>query len=489
MAYKCLRDWLETVELRGELKRISGASADLEMSGIAEIICRGGKDPKPLLLFDDIPGYPGGYRTLFGLFGSPWRIASGLGLPEDRIDRMSLVRNWTKRFKDLPLIPPKMVSSGPVQTNSLTGLQVDLEKLPAPRFHELDGGRYLGTCHAVIQRDPDTGWVNAGAYRIMLVDRNRLALHAIEGKHGSIIMNKKYFARGQVMPVAIALGIDPAWWWMSTGRAPWGVSEYDYVGGIKGQAEEVINGPYTKLPLPAHAEVVIEGECHPGDLVDEGPFGEWNGYYGNLGVLPVPEPVVRVKAIYHRDNPILTCSQMSVPPHDSTLMMAVSWAADMWASLETLGIPGVKGVWGHEAGCAKLFNVVSIEQLYSGHSREVGLIISQRPNVGKYTVVVEDDIDPSNLEEVVWAITTRAMPKDSIQILERCRSGSSDTTIPVKEKKQYQIAPKPLYSSRVVIDACRPLESKNEWYPIAGISPQLREQIFEKWKDVLSGVV
>jgi 4-hydroxy-3-polyprenylbenzoate decarboxylase len=134
-----------------------------------------------------------------------WRIAKTLGLPEDQIDRVSLLKNWRAKVRALRLIPPKVVASSPLQANLLTGDQVDLLKFPAPRFHELDRSRYIGTGVAVIQKDPDTGWVNVGTYRIMVVDHNRLTFHVVEGQHGSIIMNEKYFARGQVMPVAISV--------------------------------------------------------------------------------------------------------------------------------------------------------------------------------------------------------------------------------------------------------------------------------------------
>lgn len=279
MPYKDLREWLELVEKRGEVKHISGASWDLEMSGISELIHGPeSKGPKPALLFDDIPGYPKGYRTLFGHMSSAWRIALTLGLPQDQIDGLSLARNWRDKAKGLRLIPPKFVDHAPVQANSLSGDEIDVLRFPSPRFHEQDTGRYFGTGHTVIQKDPDSGWINLGTYRVMVVDRDRVALHIIEGRHGSIIMNKKYFAKGQVMPVAVATGLDPALWMASCKpMTAWGVSEYDYAGGIKGEAIEVIKGPYTGLPLPARAEIVIEGECHPGELVDEGPFGEWHG--------------------------------------------------------------------------------------------------------------------------------------------------------------------------------------------------------------------
>ncbi len=481
-----LRDWLAAAETRGEVKHISGVNWDLEMSGIAELLQAEGQERRPVLVFDDIPGYPKGYRTLFSLLASTWRIAKTLGLPEDNLDRISLVRNWRKKSKELRLIPPKVVASGPVQANSVTGDQVDLLQFPSPRFHELDRCRYIGTCHAVIQKDPDTGWVNLGAYRVMVVGRDRLALHIVEGQHGSVIMHRKYFARGNAMPVAIAIGIDPVLWWTSCrALTSWGVSEYDYAGGIKGEPLEVVEGPYTGLPIPARAEIVIEGECHPGDLVDEGPFGEWCGYYANLGLSTVPEPVVHVKAVHYRDDPILTCAHPVVPPHDAGgLAGAIANSVAVWNRLEAAGIPGIKGVWCYsEAAGATLFNVISIEQMYAGHARDVGLVASYDP-FGRYTVVVEEDIDPSKLEEVIWAIVSRNMPDRAVEILHHCSSKSSDPAIPPSEKRKYKLAPKPLLSSRAIIDACRPLEWKDEWYPVARMSTELRARIVQKLKSI-----
>jgi len=371
--------------------------------------------------------------------------------------------------------------------NTDTGEQINVLKFPVPRFHELDRSQYFGTSHAVIQKDPDTGWVNLGTYRIMVVARNRLALHAVPGKHGNIIEYEKYFAQGKVMPVAIATGLDPVLWWLSCQRdTPWGVSEYEAAGGIKGKPIEVIEGQYTGLPLPAHAEIVVEGECHPGEFVDEGPFGEWHGYYANRGLETVPEPLIRVKAVHHRNDPILTCAQPAAPPSDIHLMLSVADSVAIRRRLESFGIPGVKGVWARYTGSGGLFNVISIEQLYSGHSRQVGLIASQYPSeMGAYTVVVEEDIDPSNLDQVLWAMVTRTLLDRSIQIIPNCHTYNGHSAIPLAEKRATD-KPKPLTAARVVIDACRDLSWKEDWYPIARISPELRTQIIEKWKSILS---
>jgi UbiD family decarboxylase len=490
MSHTDLRDWLKEVEDNGQLKCIDGAGWDLEMGSIVELIYREGKDPKPTILFDEIPSYPKGYRTLFGMLGSTWRIVRTLGLPEDRIDCLGITDNWYKKARNLRPLPPKFVNSGPVMENTITGDQIDVLKFPVPRFHELDRNRYLGTSHAVIQRDPDDGWVNLGTYRVMVVDRNRLALHATPGKHGNILTYEKYFGRGKVMPIAIAIGLDPVLWWLSCQTdTPWGVSEYDAAGGIKGEPIEVIKGPYTGLPIPARAEIVVEGECHPGEFVDEGPFGEWHGYYANRGLATVPEPVIRVKAVYHRNNPILTCSQPAVPPHTFTLMLAVADSVAIRRRLEAFGIPGIQAIWAHYTGSGGLFNVISIKQLYSGHARQVGLIASQySAEMAAYTIVVEEDIDPSNLDQVLWAMVTRSRLDRAIQVLPHCHTNNVHPAIPPGEKRSTERG-KPLTAARVVIDACRDLSWKEDWYPIARISPELRMKITEKWKSVLSGLI
>lgn len=479
--YRDLRYWLSRFEECGELKRVEGISCDLEMSGIWEILAREAKIAVPAVLFDDIPGYPRGHRTLFGLLASPSRLALCLGVPAGRGSRLSLLKSWRSKMRSLSPLPPTVVATGPVKAHLLMGDEVDLFRFPAPRFHELDGGRYIGTCHGVIIQDPDSGWVNVGTYRVMVVDRQRLALHMVETQQGRLLWDKMYKKHQRAMPVAIAIGMEPALWFASSVRLPWGASEYDYAGGIQGEPIEVMPGPCTGLPIPAHAEIVIEGECLPGDLADEGPFGESLGYYANLGLSSVPEPAIRVKGIMFRDDPILTCAHPSKPPHDYVLIGNILRAARIWEVLETSGIPGVAGVWCHEIAGGALFTVISIQQLYAGQSKQAGLIASQLSNSGRYTVVVDDDIDPSNLNDVIWALATRSDPARSIEILRHCPTTSADPIVSPEEKRKTKLAPKPLYSSRAVVDACRPFEWKDEFYPVVQVSDELRRQLLDKW--------
>ncbi|MFQ5852843.1 MAG: UbiD family decarboxylase [Candidatus Binatia bacterium] len=485
MAYRDLREWLDLTAGQGELKSINGVDWNLEMAGLAELACRESKGPAPAVLFDEIKGYPKGFRALFNQLASPKRLCLTLGLPPSDGGKLDLVRACLEKIHNLTPVAPTTVESGPVLENVESGDQVDILKFPVPQQHELDGGRYIGTGHAVITKDPETGWVNLGTYRCMVFGRDTFGLHISPGRHGRIMRDDFYFARGQPMKVAIMIGADPVLWLASFNEVPWGISEYDYAGGLKGKPIELIEGPYTKLPIPAFAEIAIEGECYPGELQPEGPFGEWAGYYANCGLKPVPEPVVHVKTVLHRNNPILTCSHPAKPPQDVGLVQSVFRSATMWDELEKAGIPGIQGVWMHEVGGGRLFNVVAIRQLYPGHARQVGLMASQCRTgvyVGRYTVVVDGDIDPTDLGDVVWAIATRTDPERSIEITRRGRSSSADPAIsPDKKEKGHN--PTDTFTSKAVIDACWPYEWKDRAYPVAQLSQDLRNTLIQKWGD------
>ncbi len=481
MDFHDLRQWLTMVARDGELKRIRGASPELEMAAITDIVYHEARQSAPALLFEDIPGYPD-HRSLFGMLSSPRRVARALCLPlRTSSTRLELVRAWKDRAQGIKLTPPVSVRSGPILDNVMTGSKIDLSIFPSPRVHELDGGRYLATDHAVITRDPESDWINLGTYRCMLVDRRRLALHMLENQHGRIIY-QKYQARRTPMPVAIAIGMEPGLHFAAGIRVPEGISEYDFTGGILGRPVTVIKGAYTGLPLPATAEIVVEGECLPGELTDEGPFGEWHGYYANRGLETIPEPVVRARAVYYRDHPILTCSSPGLPPNTNSLLFSMGRAAGVWTALDRAGIPGVKGVWAPEELGSLLFTVISIEQRYFGHSMEAARIASDASRgSARYIVMVDEDIDPSDLKQVMWAVATRTSPDRSITVLKDCPSTSADPAIPLSTKKRQGL----LRASRAIIDACRPYGQKAEWYPMARAGATLEHRVRRKWRTLL----
>jgi len=490
-AYKDLRDWIEILRQKGEVAEVRGASWDLQIGALIEIACRESKGYAPAILFRDIPGYPADRRVLGALLSSPKRLALTLGLADEISDKQEMVKACRQKLATMKLIPPVMVNKGPVAENVLEGPKANLLSFPAPRHHELDGGRYIGTAHCVITRDPDDGWVNLGTYRCMVLGPDKFALHMSPGRDGRIMRDDKYFARNQPMPVAIAIGVDPALWLASISEVHWGTSEYDYAGGIKGQAMEIMPGPRTGLPVPASAEIVIEGMCHPGEMEPEGPFGEWAGYYANRGLLPVPEPVVHVTGVMHRNDPILTCAHPAKPANDSSFPESAFRSATMWDELENAGVPGIRGVWCHEMGGARIFSVVSIKQQYAGHSRQAGMIASQCRSgvyIGRYTIVVDDDIDPSNLAEVIWAVSTRSNPERSIEITRWTRSTSADPAVSPFLKDQ-DSNPSDLYTSKAIIDACWPYEWRKRAYPVVQVSKGLRKEISDKFSDVLANII
>ena len=487
--HRDLREWLEQADKLGELKRVRGAHWDLEMGGLAEIVAREAKEVAPALLFDEIPGFPRGHRALFGQLDSVRRLALTLGLSLERPDRNSCVRACRDKLAALELQPRRLVERGKVEENFKQGDQIDLFQFPLPRHHEKDGGRYFGTAHCVITQDPDTGWVNLGTYRCMVMGKNTVGLHMSPGRHGRT-MRDKYFERSQPFKVAIAVGVDPALFLSSTMAVPAGVSEYEFAGGLKGSPIEVVEGPYTKLPIPAHAEIVIEGECLPGETQEEGPFGEWAGYYANNGLTPVREPVVHVKTLFHRNDPILTCAQPARPP-GYNFAFCVFRSAMIWDEIEKAGVPDVRGVWCHEIGGSRLFNVVAIKQRYPGHSRQAGMIASQCGSgvyIGRYTVVVDDDIDVTNLGDAIWAMATRADPERAIEIIRRCRSSSADPAVPPDQKASGD-NPSAVFTSKAVIDACWPYEWKDRAYPVVEVSPELRSRLLSKWAEEFKDII
>lgn len=470
-----LRGWIAAVDEIGELKRIDGADWNIELGAITEMGHHRGEQSHALL-FDNIKGYPQGYRVLSNTLNTTKRLAVTLGMPTN-YTRLEFVKNIKDRITKVNYIKPQVVNNGPVLENVLTGKDINMWKFPTPKWHELDGGRYIGTGSVDITRDPDEGWVNLGTYRVMVHDEDTLGFYISPGKHGRI-MREKYFAKGQVCKVAVSFGQDPLIFLAGGVEVPRGISEYEWVGGMQGSPVQVIEGEYTGLPIPASSEVVIEGDAVPGEERDEGPFGEWTGYYASARR---PEPIIKVKRLYHRNNPILLGAPPSRPPCEFNFMRCFVRSALLWQQLEAAGIPDVRGVWCHEAGGSRLLNVISIKQRYTGHARQAGMVASYchvGAYLGRYTIVVDDDIDPTNTNDVLWALSTRSDPEQDIEIIRRSWSGPLDPMIRKSDKKRH--------ASRAVIDCCRPYEWIDEFPPVAESSAEVRRAVEAKWGKILA---
>ena len=474
--YLGLREWLEQIDRWGQLRTVHGANAEEDIGAATDVLQH--HDGAPAVLFDQVPGYDPSYRVLCNSLGSIDRIALTLGLPSGQT-RLQTCEAWRQKIRDLQPLPPVEVNDGPVFENVVRGDDIDLTRFPAPKWHPDDGGRYIGTGSFDITRDPDDGWVNLGTYRVMVHDARRLGYYISPGKHGRL-QRQKYFDRGERCPVVMVFGSDPLLFLASCTEVPYGVSEYEWVGAVRGEPQRVIPGPVTGLPIPADAEIVIEGYASADQLLPEGPFGEWTGYYGSD---MRAEPVLHVQALYHRNEPILVGSPPGQPPDEQARYRSVLRSALLTDELQRVGIPDVAAAWQHEVGGSRLFTVVAIRQRYPGHARQTLHVAAQcraGAYAGRYTIVVDDDIDPSNLEEVIWAVCTRSDPATSIDIIPRSWSTPLDPRIPPERKAAGDFT-----NSRGLIDATRPWEWRDQYPALNVPSREVRDRAFERWRHLL----
>lgn len=472
-----LRVWLEQVRALDELIEVPGTDWNLELGAISELNVK--KAVPPALLFDEIKDYPKGFRVVTSTTSSPARLSTILRMETERsqLKLVQALRGKPKEWQaNAPAYDPVVTESGPIFENSQSGDDIDVNIFPSPLWHEKDGGRYIGTGCMVVTRDFDSDWVNLGAYRNMVHDRNHVGLNMIPAKHGAI-QYRKYMAAGKPFPVAIVLGCDPLGYWISGLEIPFGMCEYNYIGAIMKQPVSVVKGPLTGLPIPAAAEIVLEGWAYPGDERVEGPFGEFHGYYSSQAETT---PVVTIERVHYRNNPIMLGSPPAKPPHDFSYAKAVTRSAMLTDALHAAGVPDVVAAWAHEIGGARMFNVVAIKQRYAGHARQAGHVLSQcgvGAYLSRYAVVVDEDIDPSNLHEVMWAVATRTEPDLDIDIIKRGMGSKADPMAIAYQHKGF--------SSKAVIDACRPYDFINEFPPVAEASRELQEKTRAKWQHIL----
>jgi 4-hydroxy-3-polyprenylbenzoate decarboxylase len=470
-AISSLRNFLKISEERGEVEVVSGADPDKEMGALYELSLE--RLYPPVLLFDNMVGCDPNSRVIMNVRTSPMMVG--------KID-MDAVRSYravNQKVRADP-IPPREVAAGPVMDNTMDGDAVDLFRFPRPIWHADDGGAYLGTECIVIMRDPDSDWVNVGTYRTQVHDNRTVTVFFEPGKHGDVIRHK-YWARGEHCPVVVCFGQPPVLGSVARVGYGQGISELDIAGGQIGRPIDVVKGPITGLPIPAEAEVAMEGfmvspeeETRP-----EGPFGEWPGYYASGRR---DEPVTRVAAIYHRDDPII----IGQPPVRPTLpgrQSHLAGAAALWDALEGAGVPGITGVWKLPAGGTRFVNVVAINQMHAGHAKMAGLVATgAAPSafMGRMTIIVDDDIDITNMAEVMWALATRWDPKTQSDIVDNCWSGYLDPTIPPEKR-----AAGNLTNSRIIITAVRPWHWKDDFPKVNAVGKDYAAEVRAKWKGEL----
>ena len=302
-----LDEWLAKVDAMGELKRITAeVDPDLEAATITYLV---GSQKSPALLFENIKGHPG-HRALYNMIGCNLsRFCLMIG--EEPMDHplkavQALQKKMGRTMKPKEVAPETAICN----QNIVTGDNIDIRQFPGQRMWPLDGGLYLGTGDAVVTQCPETGRINVGTYRMMIKGPREIGVYTSPGKDATLD-REKWWKMGKPMPIAAAYGIDPLLFLVAATSFPKTESEYEYYGGINGAPIELFKSDVTGLPLPAGAEIILEGFVYPDETFAEGPFGEFTGYYGRPSGAT---PYMRVEKVRFRNNPTLTCALMADGP-------------------------------------------------------------------------------------------------------------------------------------------------------------------------------
>lgn len=472
-AWRDTREWLERVDALGQLRVVTGASWESEIGDITEMLDH--VEGSPAVLFDEVPGYPKGFRVLVNANGAPERQAVTLNLPNSEGNHDGLFRFWRGVLKDHRPVDPVVVDDGPIFENILEGDDIDLWKFPTPMWHPLDGGRFIGTASMNIMKDPDSDWVNFGTYRNQIFEKDQMGVYISPGKHGKLI-RQKYFERGEPCPIVVVAGADPLLFMASCAEGiPYGMSEFAWAGGVRGEPIKVVRGKHSGIPFPANAEIVIEGVMYPDETHHEGPYGEWMGYYASG---EHQTPIIHVQAIYHRNDPIILGCPQGKPPHEDNRFLAYLKSALIENQLRAAGVPKVTGVWCPPESGNRMMTVIAVEQSYPGHATQALMVGGQTGTsayAGRIAIVVDPDIDITNLTDVMWAVMTRCDPDRDITIVRRAWSGPLDPAIHPDERG---------FNSRLLIDATIPWEWKDRFAPpvVTGAETRARR---EQWGWIL----
>ncbi len=471
MPFDDLRSFIDRLEEENQLKRIKKeVDWNLELSHVAKLNeeRQGGGTA---LLFENIKDYPD-HRVFISALTAKERLALALDMPQGT-SLMNLSEEWVNRIGG-GLVPPNVLRTGPTKENVLLGEDADITKIPAPWFYPGDGGRYFGTAGYLITRNLKTGRLNLGTYRAMVGDKHELCIYMIKAKDGDIDF-RDYQEAGIPMPVAYVSGADPTLFLCGSTLFGLDESEYDVAGALRGKPVDVVKAETSDLLVPAAAEWVVEGEI-TGAVRSEGPFGEYTGHYSGKG--DEPQFYIDVKAITHRNDPILWSTTVGRPTTDTHMVMSVNRTASLWHDLRRMQIPGIKAVYGPPASAGRMLVIISLKQMYHGHSTQVGLaaFASTTGNYGLKTVIlVDDDIDPENMDQVMYALSFKYQPEFGTQILHRGRSTPLDPSLPRSNR---------FMTSRVIIDCTTPYEwGEDERPPRIYLDDEMAAHVKDHWDE------
>jgi UbiD family decarboxylase len=413
MPYDDLRGFLDTLEEQGQLLRITDeVLPEPDVAAAANAVSRMG-DQAPALYFNNVKGFTDA-RIAMNVHGSWANHALALGLPKEtgtkeQIDEF--IRRWTK----FP-IAPEWREDPPWAQNTMTGEDVDIFKvLPLVRLNDGDGGFYIDKA-AVVSKDPDdpdnSGKQNVGIYRIEVKGKARLALQPVP-MHDIAQHLHKAEERGEDLPVAITLGNDPVISIVAATPMRYDENEYELAGALRGAPAPIAKAPLTGLPVPWGSEVVIEGVIEGRTREIEGPFGEFTGHYSGGRRMTV----IRVDRISYRTDPVFEHLYLGMPWTEIDFLMAANTCVPLYQQLRA-DFPEVRAV--NAMYTHGLVVIVSTATRYGGFAKAVGLRVLTTPHGLGYAatvIVVDEDVDPFNLPQVMWALSTRMNPEHDLVVL------------------------------------------------------------------------
>ncbi len=482
MKYRDLRDFIKQLEQRGELKRITAeVDPHLEMTEICDRVLRAGG---PALLFENPKGHS--VPVLANLFGTPERVAMGMG--EESVEALREVGKllatlkepeppkgmkdaWEKMpmFKQVLNMSPKPVRGAACQQVVLEGDEVDLSKLPAQTCWPGDVAPLI-TWGLVATRGPHKERQNLGIYRQQVIGKNKVIMRWLSHRGGALDFRDWQKAHpGEPFPIAVALGADPATILGAVTPVPDTLSEYGFAGLLRGSKTEVTTCIGNDLQVPASAEFVLEGVIHPGEMADEGPYGDHTGYYNEVERFPV----FTIERITHRKQPIYHSTYTGRPP-DEPAVLGVA-LNEVFVPILQKQFPEIVDFYLPPEGCSYRMAVVSMKKQYPGHAKRVMLGIwsfLRQFMYTKFVIVTDDDVNVRDWQDVIWAMTTRMDPKRDTTMIENTPIDYLDFASPVSG-----------LGSKMGFDATNkwPGETDREWGTPIRMSDEVKQRVDEMW--------
>ncbi|PKQ38075.1 MAG: phenolic acid decarboxylase [Actinobacteria bacterium HGW-Actinobacteria-1] len=413
--YKDLREFLQTLEEEGQLVRVKeevNPEPDIGAAGRAASSMPNG----PAVLFENIKGYKGSVVT--NVHGSWQNHALMMGMPKDTPTKEQF-EELNARWDKFP-VPPNVVSreEAPCKENVITEDINLFEVLPLYRINEQDGGFFISKA-SVISGDPDAlddfGRQNVGTYRIQVKDKDRIGIQALP-MHDIAVQLAKAERKNEPLPVAIALGNNPLVTFMASTPVGYSQNEYEFVGALQdGVPTDIVRADTAEhLFVPAGAEVVLEGYIIPRVRVVEGPFGEFPGSYSGSRL----QCEIQVTRITHRTDPIFENLYLGMPWTEIDYLMALNTSVPLYKQIKESfpEVVAVNAMYTHGIGV-----IISTKCRYGGYGKGVAMRLLSTPHgmpYSKIVIVVDEFVDPFNLEQVMWALTTRVLPHKDVTMIE-----------------------------------------------------------------------